>query len=957
MGHPLAKRSADFTRRSFMQTLGGVVALSVVSIPTRPETKTFIPSTPDWAPRPGTARQRYEGVSKVTGEKIFARDFNARNLVHKGWPAHQWYGMYLRALTTRRRFLNVNLSGLDPTIKPVKVVLGSDFATGILSPQTASGRDLIVDEEIAAYHAERTREAIATGGQIDHPHAVEFDLVVQPGNRPDFLGQAVALLLFDDRAKYRAAKAQLQFQDDLYQIYGPDIGPSPDAPQNFSPETLYVKEDDPSDPTKNFSYYSADRDDYENAAQDHIKSIQRYLNTTPDLIQHRFDCEMRAMDPMFMEPESGLIWYDRETRKMSVLLGTQSPDGDVSVICDMYGNCGEAAAVDEVELISCYPGGGFGGRDSSPFSMMLALCADFAEGNPVKLEYDRFEQFRVGLKRHACELTGRLAVTRDQNMQVVEMNMSFDGGGRRNLSPYVAQLAALCAGGSYKLPMANVFGKAIHSENISGGSQRGFGGPQAFFAIETAVDEICQDQRWDPIDFRRRNLVREGDTTVIGGPIKQELRLDEMLGIAAAHPLWRDRSEIQAGHAQRGKLYGTGLAMSLQAYGTSGDGVVAAITLAADGTWKVQSDAVDMGNGSATTLGVVIGPVLGANASDVEMGGYTLFGQTTLKKDQGIGCYASDDAPMRTWQDWQYTKKGVGSSSACLTGLHQVHVVQQCAHAVMAVTILPAARALWGVSDLDETQVYWRDRALHFDGGYDAIPLEVLGEFVNDPGNQIATGAVSHAYFQETWVSANYETPVGLRRFALDGLATYRADVETPVPIERTATEAMACETGRASRFVWAPCLNVVGLTVDRRSGAVEIQNVLSVLNAGRVHVPELVSGQSQGGVAMALGWALHEDIPPGMAGPADGTWNLNRYHVPRYIDVPLATEFVPGGRSQELVILDESAGDQKQGRGIAEAVMCSIAPAVSNALKDATGIRFTSLPMTAEKIKEGLRA
>ena len=166
----------------------------------------------------------------------------------------------------------------------------------------------------------------------------------------------------------------------------------------------------------------------------------------------------------------------------------------------------------------------------------------------------------------------------------------------------------------------------------------------------------------------------------------------------------------------------------------------------------------------------------------------------------------------------------------------------------------------------------------------------------------------------------------------------------------------MDCRASRESRYVWSPCVNLVGLTVDPQNGLVEVQNVLSVLNAGRIHVPQLVSGQSQGGVAMAMGWTLFEDMPPGMEGPANGTWNLNRYHVPRYNDVPLADRFELGGRSQELMIMPETPGDKKQGRGIAEAVMCSIAPAISNALKDATGKRFTSLPITPAKILEGLR-
>lgn len=938
------------SRRSFLKTSAGIVAVTIVGVPLGTASRA---NAQGWSPIPGVASQRVEGLAKVTGEKIFARDYHARDLGDYGWPAHQWYGLYLRALTTTRKFQGVDLSTLPQNAQPTKVILGNDFDSGRLTPLLTSDRDQIIDDQIDAMAAAAEAKAIATGTQIDHPDAVEFDLVVQPGNRADFLGQAVALLLFDSAAAYRAAKRAMQFNDATFQHYGPDIGPNPDEPAVFDPQTLYVKQDDADNPANNFNYYLSNYDDYDADAKTHAENIETYLATTPDLIKHKFTSDMRAMDPMFMEPESGLIWFDSPNRTLNVLLGTQSPDGDIKDICQMYGGCAnepgtENPNLEKANLISCFPGGGFGGRDSSPFSLMLALCADFADGNPVKLEYDRFEQFRVGLKRHACDLTGLIAVTPDQDLKVVQMNLSFDGGGRKNLSPYVASLAALCAGGSYRFPMANIFAKAIHSENVSGGSQRGFGGPQAFFATETAIDEICADQHWDPLEFRKHNVVARGDTTVVGGPIDQQLRLHDMLETAEQHPLWRDRLEIQDGYAQRGLTYGTGLAMSLQAYGTSGDGVVAAVILNPDGTFDVQSDAVDMGNGSATTLGVVIGDILGANASTVEMGGYTLWAQTQMIKDSKMDCTPGHP----TWDDPQYTKKSVGSSSACLTGLHQVHVTQQASHAMMANTILPAARLFWDLPDLSEDDVEWQDGAL-ITYGYDPLPLPLIAEIVYAEG--LDRGALAHAYIQGRWVSADFETAIGTRRLELDGLATYPSDGTAAVPIWRTNTIGTDCAAGREARYVWAPCVNVVGLTVDQTTGAVQIENVVSVLNAGRIHVEPLVSGQSQGGVAMAIGYTLLEDMPPGMDGPANGTWNLNTYHVPRYTDVPLATEYAQGGRSQELILMDETPEDEKRGRGIAEAVMCSIAPAISNALRDAVGVRYTSLPITPAKILEGL--
>jgi CO/xanthine dehydrogenase Mo-binding subunit len=924
--------------------MGGAVAMSIVApSPRSTASAAAMQGGPAWAPTPGVANQRFEGLAKVTGQKIFARDFNARDL--DGWPDTQWYGMYLRATRTDEVLDGVDLSALPAALQPTKVVLGDAFATGQLQPRLTLGRDLLVDQQIFATLAEAERGPIAVGEQLDHPDAVEYDLVVQPGNRPDFLGQAVALLLFDTRATYRKARAAMQFDDDAYVVYAQ--GGTPPAPSVYAPQTLYVKDPD-------FSFYASSWADYKADAAKQIPVINQYIADTPGLIQQGFRADMLAMDPMFMEPESGLIWYDAAHEKFHVLLGTQSPDGDVRDICGMYKRCGTDDGVSEIELISCYPGGGFGGRDSSPFTLMLALCADFAEGNPVKLEYDRFEQFRVGLKRHACDLSGTLTMNADRQIEVIEMKMDFDGGGRKNLSPYVAQLACLCAGGSYRVPRANIAGEAHHSINIAGGSQRGFGGPQAYFAIETALYDICRGQGWDPIEVRLVNALNEGDTTVVGGPIKQSLRLQEMLEIAAAHPLWQDRAQIQAQYGGA-LLYGTGVAMSLQAYGTSGDGVVAAIKLSGQGDWQVFSDAVDMGNGSATTLGVVIGDILGANASAVTMGGNTLFAQTQLTPNSNIGCPTEKEPNPPEWSDARYTKKGTGSSSACLTGLHQVHVVQQCAQAVMASVVLPAARKLWGDATVTEAQVGWQNAALIYrPGGYDPLPLALLGRAVNDASFGTANGALAHAYFQESWVSADYDTPIGRRNFAIDGLALYAPGAEDPTPIWRTNTQAMDCDTGRTSRTVFAPCVNVIGLTVAPQTGIVQVQNVLSVLNAGQIHVPQLVSGQSQGGVAMAMGWTLFEDLPKGMDGPANGTWNLNRYHVPRYFDVPRATQYVPGGRAQELITLPPLAGTEP-GRGIAEAVMCSVAPAISNALADATGVRFSSLPITPAKIREGL--
>lgn len=932
------QHSPGLTRRSFIQTATGLVALCVTGLPqpghADAPANALAQVGRDGSPVPGVAAERIDGRAKVTGQKVFARDFNARDM--PGWPAKQWYALFLYALTTDHAFLGLDLSGLPDLARPRRVILGNQLSGQFAAPKLRMQRDLHIDEKL---------RALAAGGDtgsFDRPPDIEFDLIVKPGNVPDFLGQAVALLLFDSAAAYRAARSALQFRDADFQIYAVDPGHSIGMGSVFPPETTYVKY---TLAGEDFSYATADPNAYMAEVPAYRQKITAALAAQPGLLTQAIACDMGAVDPMFMEPETGIAWYDAASQALNLVLGTQSPDGDIADIAGMFGSPDAPVKATAINLTSCYPGGGFGGRDSSPFSLLLALAAPFTEGNPVRLEFDRFEQFRTGLKRHTTRIDGSLSVGADMKMQAAQMVLRFDGGGRKNLSPYVASLAALCAGGAYQLPMANIFANAVHTQNVSAGSMRGFGGPQAYFAMETALDDLAARQGWNPMALRRANLVADTGTTVAGGPIAQELRLGEMLDLAEAHLLWRDRAAIKADHAARGQTYGTGIALSLQAYGTSGDGMVAAVHLAPDGRLRVESDAVDMGNGSATTLGVVIGPILGANAAQVDMACYTLWGQTGL---------TTTDSTGTRWLNPDWTPKSVGSSSACLTGLHQVHVVQEAARALFEGSVMAAARQLWQRPDLTPAETAWQEGALvALAGGLPPLPLPQLAQTIHATG--LPAGALGHAYFQASWAEADFPTPGGSVHLRLDGLSYYAPGDAAPVRVVRQNTLGPASASKRYARYVWAPCLNIIGLTVDRRTGRVQVENVVSILNAGRVHVPELVSGQSQGGIAMALSYALLEEMPPGMEGPANGTWNLNRYHLARLQDVPLATAYTPGARAQELIILPETPGDGRAGRGIAEAVMCSVAPAISNALLDATGQRFASLPITPAKILQGL--
>lgn len=936
--------AGGLSRRSFIKGTAGAVAVTISPVGRIAGMGATAASAATLGTA-GVATQRIEGVAKVTGQKVFARDFYPRDMAT--WPQDKGlaYAYFVNATSTTRPFLSVNMDMLGDLQSKVRLVYGNDLSPSMRQPVLTARRDLHLDERIAAQEAKEAAKAKLTSGDgsFDRPDSLEFDLIVQPGAQPDFLGQAVALLVCEDFKTFKAVKKLIQFQDDAFQNYADEIGPNPDGGKVFRPLTNYVKNGD-------FSYATADPDTYEQDTMTQADDIQSWLSAQPDISSAALDSEMAAMDPMFMEPETGMAYLDTSgTGTLNVVLGTQSPDHDVADMVSMYGSSDSPSTVATVNLQSCYPGGGFGGRDKSPFSLMLALAAGMSPDKPIRLELDRYQQFQTGLKRHACKVEGSLYVDDDKKIQAIITKMAFDGGGRKNLSPYVANLAGLCIGGSYKVPRANIKANAYQSQNVPGGSQRGFGGPQAFFAIETALDVIASSKGWDPFDLRRANLVDMRDTTVVGGPIDQVLRLSHMLDLAEEHPLWKAQRAGKRALAADGRLYGTGMAMSLQAYGTSGDGVVAAVKIERDGSITVETDAVDMGNGSATTLGVVVGPIIGSNADRVTPGDYHLFPKTQMieGKYQPAGVVAD-------WSNPKWTPKGVGSSSACLTGLHQVNVTQQTAEALMRIAVLPAAAILWGMAVVHPDQAYWQDGLLHSTNP--VKPLLHMSELAKVMyKNNMPTGVLGHAFFQGDWAKGTFTIEGEATEFELDGLAVYTGTSETPEPIWRTSVVQPPAGADRWSRSTWAPCVNVVSVSVDPTTYDVRVENVLSVLNAGRLHVPELVSGQSQGGVAMAIGYTLMEDAKPGPEGPADGKWNLDQYHVPRFSDVPLGDQITAGARAQELIHVQPLLGEKAAGRGIAEAVMCSIPPAIANALFDAIGARFRSLPITRDDIKKAL--
>jgi CO/xanthine dehydrogenase Mo-binding subunit len=870
---------------------------------------------PDWSAGPGRARFRIDGLAKVTGQKIYARDFRAADL--PGWPRTERLALILRATEPRLAFAGLDLSRLPPDTPP-RLVITQTPLPGLPFKQ----------QDLASLNLQLPKYG-TTG-----PDGVTKELLVPLNAAPQFYGQPVALLIFDDLAAFRRAKRALQFEPGVVLSGAPT--PTVHLPA-YDPVNYLTRFEAPglapfsqvqvgssSDPHK------ADSSDqpWNSTARALRERIDARL-AEPELLQLEGSYRTQVLDPMFMEPEAGLAWLDRASGTLSLVLGTQATNGDTLDSFTMFQQ--SPITVSHVALNACYPGGGFGGRDVSTFPPLLAVAAALADG-PVRIAQDRYEQFQGGLKQLSSQITQRLAVDRRTGeFQAFASQQTLGAGGNNNYSQFVAMLAGYCGLSGYDIRQAYVDAVAQPTAGVVAGSMRGFGGPQASWAVETLVDEAAVALGRDPIALREVNILRTGDRTITGAPLTQTLRLAEICRLAREHPLWRERDRHQREAARRGLRYGVGFALANQAYGTGTDGVMAEVTLSHQGHVNVRSNCVDMGNGSATTLAISTARWLGRNAHEVVLGDVGSF--------NGLDMVWTEDG---SWSDPRWTASYAMSSSACLTAFHQVHVTEQAARALFETGLLPAAAALWS-----QTPERLAGRTRWVDGTLVApdlapLPFQALVDQVFRA--RLPGGAMVHGLYQGDWVSARYTAPGGPTLWLpVDGLSLRPTGQGAWQRVPRQDVIPPNPQAQLYGRSLYAPSglLAAVEIGPDHRPRVVALE---LWVDAGRVLQRDLLIGQAQGGLAMGIGYALLEDLPLEVGGAGDGRWNLDRYHVALSGDLPL-------GRMN----IHTLGGEDATAKGIAEAVLCPVAPAIGNAIAHATGKRFRALPMTAEVIRGAL--
>jgi CO/xanthine dehydrogenase Mo-binding subunit len=512
---------------------------------------------------------------------------------------------------------------------------------------------------------------------------------------------------------------------------------------------------------------------------------------------------------------------------------------------------------DKVRVIQTETGGAFGGKEDYPSTLAAhAALLAMKAGHPVKLIYDRAEDLAATTKRHPSRIRHRTALDAEGRLLAMDIDVATDGGAYSTLSSTVLSRATLHSPGPYVCPNVRMRSHAWATNTVPYGAFRGFGAPQAIFAIERHMDEIAAALETDPIELRRRNFLHDGDTTATEQRMREPVILDKLLDRAL------DESQFYAKRAQfleENKTStvkrGIGLAAFYHGSGFTGSGErylnsLAGIDVTMDDEVRVLVSSTEFGQGTNTILTQIAAETLNVDYSAVMM------------------------APADT------------------------HVVPNSGPTVASRTAM------------------------------------VVGRLIERSGRQLVTLLQAEYGLSQDYTRAEFFAACNrLReeRGEVVSLCRYEAPPNIFWDDNKYRGEAYPA-------FAWS--IHVAQVAVDTATYSAEVEDFWAVQEVGRVLNPVLAGGQIEGGVAQGIGYALYENVVLQNGHMANN--QMTNYIMPTAQDVPPIHVFF-----EEVPFSHGGFG----AKGIGELPHDGPAPAILNAIRNATGAACNSIPLLPEDL------
>jgi len=313
---------------------------------------------------------------------------------------------------------------------------------------------------------------------------------------------------------------------------------------------------------------------------------------------------------MFLEPEAGVGYYDQEG-KLTLLVGGQSPYRDRLQVARSLG-----IPKEEIRVVSFPVGGAFGGKDDVTVQIHLALLV-MKTKKPVKMVWTREESGAAGYSRHPFKIEMETGVNEDGKLVANRALLFADTGPYQSFGPAVLDVAMETINGPYFVPNYVVDAHLVRTNNGISAAFRGFGAPQANFAIEGQMNEISEKMGMDRLELRRLNIWRSGEEGNFGLRLGDCSGLSECVERASKSPLLSMRGHVVKGKPWVRRGLGVSLAVKGIGFGTLPDYPEASVEVDPGGFVKVGFSNPDYGQGLLTANLQVVAEKLGLSPEKI----------------------------------------------------------------------------------------------------------------------------------------------------------------------------------------------------------------------------------------------------------------------------------------------------------------------------------------------------
>ena len=609
--------------------------------------------------------------------------------------------------------------------------------------------------------------------------------------------------------------------------------------------------------------------------------------------------EVPKVQQAHIEPHVCVTYWDEDDR-LVIRTSTQVPFHVRRMLAPVLN-----LPVKRIRVVKPRIGGGFGGKQEVLMEDVPAHLT-IATKRPVIYEYTREEEFIGARSRHPMKVRMKTGVKRDGTITANSMYALSDTGaygchaltvtgntGHKAMALYVGD-------GEYrKSPNIRFYADVVYTNTPPAGAFRGYGVPQGYWPLDRHMEKIARALNLDPIDFRLKNAIHPGEYHPFSTAwnegreprpeIIHTVGLEQCVAQGRAAIGWDDKFGNEEWHTKVSGVRGQGSSDNLTPdtpAPLAGSHLKRGIGVA----MVMQGTAIpylDMG-GASIKMNDDGSFNLLVGATDLGTGSDTVLAQMAAEV---LGVPIEDMITYSSDTDFTPFDKGAyASSTTYISGTAAVKAAEKCAERIRA-----RAAMILELPDSEASNIRLSDRqAIASDGR--SVPF-----------TEIALDSLHRNNQEQIMGVASYVSPV------------------SPPPFAAQFAE----------------------VTVDTETGAVTVDRLVMAVDSGVIVNPLTASGQIEGGMTQALGYAVCEEMRYDDKGNAIER-NLDRYHIFRADEMP----------GLETIFVETFEPSHPFGvKAVAEIPMDGVAPAVGNAILDALGVNVDDIPVTPEKVWRAMKA